>query len=166
MRKINILSVATIVALLLVNSAKADKLTSDEFVQKASMGNQFEIESSKVAKDRSKNENVRQFAERMITDHANAASELETAVASANMDTSLIATSLDKKHQDIISKLQKSSDKDFDKKYISEQQDAHKDAVKLYKDYERNGDNATLKSFAGKTLPTLEEHQKEVKNLK
>lgn len=168
MKTFNFLSIATIAAALFISNihaADANQRTAEEFVQKASMGNQFEIEAGNLAKERSQNENVKQFAERIITDHNNVATELESAVASANLDTSLIARTLDKKHSDKLAKLQKASAKDFDKKYLDSQEDAHKDAVKLFKDYSEKGTNTALKSFAGKHLPTLEDHHKQAKDL-
>ena len=38
------------------------------------------------------------------------------------------------------------------------QVDAHKDAVSLFERYSKGGDNADLKSWAGKTLPALKHH--------
>ena len=66
----------------------------------------------------------------------------------------------------MLTKLQKAAAKDFDKKYLDDQADAHKDAIKLFKDYEKHGTNTDLKSFAGKNLPTLEDHHKQAKDLK
>lgn len=166
MKVLKFLSLATIATTLLVsNSAKANS-TPEEFVQKASMGNLFETESSKLVDERSQDANVKQFANRMINDHTSVGSELEAVVASSNLDVSLVAKSLDKKHKNLFTKLQKVSAKDFDKKYIDAQIDAHKDAVKLFKDYAKDGTNSDLKSFAGKNLPTLEDHYKQVKDLK
>lgn len=169
MRALKLLPITTAAAVIIIASAtlsQANTITAEEFVQKASMGNLFEIETSNLAKERSKNENVKSFAERMVTDHNTVSAELEAAVTSSNMSESLVSKTLDKKHEKILTELKKSSEKNFDKKYISEQIDAHKDAVKLFKEYAKDGSNATLKSFAGKNLPALEEHHKQIKDLK
>ena len=42
---------------------------------------------------------------------------------------------------------------------------AHKDAVSLFERYGKDGDNPDLKSFAGKTLPKLQEHLKMAQDL-
>ena len=48
---------------------------------------------------------------------------------------------------------------DFDKQYVSDQQGAHKDAVDLFERYPKGGDNAELKTWAGKTVPALKHHK-------
>src|SRR6478672_8096454 len=47
----------------------------------------------------------------------------------------------------------------------SEQVDAHQEAVDLFKKYASSGDNADVKQFAEKTLPTIEHHLDEAKKL-
>jgi putative membrane protein len=166
MKILKSLSLATIAAILLISNSANANTTPEEFVQKASMSNLFEIESSKLVNEKSQNTSIKEFADHMISDHGNVGTELESTVSTANLDSSLVAKSLDKKHQDIINKLQKASGKDFDKKYVNEQVDAHKDAVKLFRDYSKNGTNADLKAFADKNLPNLEDHLKQIKDIK
>lgn len=47
----------------------------------------------------------------------------------------------------------------------SDQQEAHEDAVDLFKRYSEGGENAELKAWAAKTLPALEHHLEMAKNL-
>lgn len=47
---------------------------------------------------------------------------------------------------------------EFTKKYHSGQVDAHEDAVDLFKRYGDEGEQADLKAWAAKTLPTLQHH--------
>ena len=44
--------------------------------------------------------------------------------------------------------------------YRKEQVSAHEKAVDLFRAYSNTGDNEALKTWAGKTLPALEEHLK------
>ena len=46
------------------------------------------------------------------------------------------------------------------------QTEAHKQAVGRFSNYGKEGDNAALRSFAAKTLPTLQEHYDMVKKIK
>lgn len=137
---------------------------ADEFVQKASQSNLFEIESSKLALERSKNTDVRAFAQKMIDDHSGAGAGLKTAAEAAGLSGS-VATALDEKHQEILKDLSEEDAADFDDEYVDEQEDAHRKAVKLFKKYSDKGENANLKTFAMQTLPTLEAHKEEVKVL-
>jgi putative membrane protein len=44
--------------------------------------------------------------------------------------------------------------------------DAHDEAVKLFDAYAKDGDNASIKQFAQKTLPVIQEHLTEAKKLR
>ena len=52
---------------------------------------------------------------------------------------------------------------EFDRAYDEMQQQAHEEAVALFSDYARNGDNPDVKAWAAKTLPHLREHLEMVK---
>jgi putative membrane protein len=54
---------------------------------------------------------------------------------------------------------------ELDSQYDSDQVSAHKDAVSLYQRYSSGGDNAKLKTWAGTTLPTLQQHLEMAQNL-
>jgi len=75
-------------------------------------------------------------------------------------------TSLDPKHQKMLDKLNAASSATFDRLYVKEQVKAHDEAVSLFKDYSKHGDNDTIKGFASDTLPTLEEHKQNIQQLK
>jgi putative membrane protein len=49
--------------------------------------------------------------------------------------------------------------KSFDEQYMQGMVEDHNKVVKLFKDEERSGSNNSLKQFAQKTLPVLQEHQ-------
>lgn len=144
--------------------AKGSKMTTS-FVHDAAIANQFEIDSSKLALQKSQNEDVKQFAQQMIDDHTKAGNEMKASLKASK--TGIIApTSLDMKHKDKLSDLKGTPAGNFDKAYIAMQADAHDKAVSLFSDYSSNGDNATLKDFATRTLPTLESHQQQVNDIK
>ena len=76
-----------------------------------------------------------------------------------------LPTKLDAKHQKLIDDLNSAPAKDFDKTYANQQVDAHQEAVHLFKKYAAKGDDADVKQFAEKTLPTIEHHLEEAKKL-
>jgi putative membrane protein len=65
---------------------------------------------------------------------------------------------LDSSTQGKLDKLKGAGGKDFSSDFDSYQVSAHKDAVSLFERYAKGGDNADLKDWAGKTLPTLQHH--------
>jgi len=146
------------------HAASANTVSTADFVRKASIANEFEIESSKMALDKSQNEEVRNFAQRMIDDHTQTGEKMEETLKDANTKAQP-AAELDNKHQKLIASLDNVSGEAFDRKYISMQTDAHKEAVGLFSTYAKSGKNSALKNFASETLPDLKEHLNHVKEL-
>ncbi len=145
--------------------AKSNK-SSVDFVQNASIGGAFEVQSSQLALDRSQNSDIRAFAQNMVDDHTAASEKLMALLPNTDVPAAQIKGGLDSKHQKMLDKLTADKDTDFDSDYIAAQKKAHKEAVGLFKDYAKSGEDATLKDFATQTLPTLQGHQDMVKKLK
>lgn len=165
MKLFRFLSIAAI-ALALAAPGLAHAKSAKDFVEKASIGNRFEVESSQLALSKSQDPAVRDFAQKMIDDHKKAQEELAAILPTSSVNIASANIMLDKKHQKKIEKLQELSGEKFDSKYLSMQKDAHEDAVDLFRDYAKSGDDGALRSFAQQTLPTLEQHYAEVKELK
>jgi len=135
----------------------AAAVSADEFLKTAGVAGMFEIESSKIAAQKSQNADVKSLAERMISDHTKAAEELKTTASSADPKF-MVPAELDAKHQKLMDELKSADQSKFDATYVRMQTDAHKEAVELFGNYAKEGDNPQLKTFAEKTLPTLQQH--------
>jgi predicted outer membrane protein len=81
------------------------------FVAMAAAGNLFEIQGSELALRRSHSGAVREFANRMVTDHNAAAAKFKQAMADAKLTPP--AEKLDAKHQAILDDLQAKDDASF-----------------------------------------------------
>ncbi|MGE3623553.1 MAG: DUF4142 domain-containing protein [Bdellovibrionales bacterium] len=142
-------------------------LNAEDFVNKASVGNQFELESSRMALQKTKNDEIKEFAQQMVNDHTETATKLKTTLSLPDAEVPMPNNKLDAKHENILKTLRETSPgQAFDKKYIQAQKEAHNEAIALFKTYAENGDNSPLKSFATETLPTLEEHRKMIPEIK
>ena len=139
-----------------VNSALGVAPTTADFVKEAATSDMFEIDSSKLAEQKG-NAQEKTFAQQMITDHTKTTTELKGLVNGGKVQATL-PTALDSSMQSKLDKLKDASGKDFSSDYNSYQVSAHKDAVSLFERYAKGGDNAELKDWAGKTLPTLQHH--------
>lgn len=130
-----------------------------DFVTKAGEAGLYEIQTSKLALQRSKNPEIREFATHMIHDHEAAAAELKKVALKDHIRVPAVLNhDMKGKYNDLAKK-----GDDFDKKYVHLQVDAHNDAVNLFTDYSQNGEDSRLKDFAAKTLPTLQSHQTDIK---
>jgi putative membrane protein len=147
-----------------VNSMLGVSPTTADFVKEAAISDMFEIQSSELAETKVTDPQTKTFAERMVKDHKKTSSDLKMLVDSGKVKAE-IPTQLDSSHQSMLDKLKGLDGADFTKQYHSDQDSGHKDAVSLFKRYADGGDNADLKAWAGKTLPTLDDHLKMAKDL-
>jgi putative membrane protein len=142
--------------------AKKAPSTAD-FVKKATIAGMFEIESSKLAQQKSQDPKVQAFAKMMISDHTKAADELKA--KSKDISGAQMPSALDSDHQKKLNTLKSASGTKFLQQYKRDQVQGHREAVALFQGYAAGGDNAELKSWAEMTLPTLQHHLQEAQNL-
>lgn len=147
-----------------VNSTLGISPTTADFVKEVAISDMFEIASNKMAEDKG-NGSEKSFAAMMVADHTKTSSELKELVSSGKVKAE-IPTDLDSAHQSKLDKLKGLNGDDFSSSFDSIQVDAHKDAVNLFERYSKGGDNADLKNWAGKTLPSLQHHLDMAQNLK
>jgi len=124
-----------------------------DFVNKAAASNLFEIQSSQLAQQKSQNNRVREFAQRMVQDHTTAGDRLKAAAQGQN-----VPANLDQPHTSALEQLQGASEPDFDRRYVQQQITGHEETVALFDHFAQSGDPAQLKQFAQQTLPSLREH--------
>lgn len=146
-----------------VNSALGIAPTTEDFVAQASMSDMFEIESSKLAIERSDSA-TKTFAEHMVKGHEKTTTELKTLVDGGKVKAAP-ATAMSEDQKESIEALKKLQGADFTAQYHDDQVEAHEDAVDLFKRYAEGGDNADLKAWAAKTVPELEHHLKMAQDL-
>jgi len=126
------------------------------FVSKAAQAGMAEVKLAELASEKSQNEAIKKFASHMQSDHSAANSELESVAKQENIP---VPDKLDAKHQAEVDSLSKKSGAAFDKAYASAMVKSHKQAVALFKSGSHSSDQ-NIASFANKTLPTLESHQR------
>jgi putative membrane protein len=130
--------------------------TSATFVEKAAMGGMAEVELSKLALQKSKNEEVITFANHMVTDHTQANNDLKSIATSKNLQ---IPADLDAKHKAAIAELSKKNGADFDRAYAQQMAKDHDKTVALFNAASSaSAVDPQLQAFARKTLPTLKHH--------
>jgi putative membrane protein len=133
------------------------QLTSSDFkfVTDAKRGGMEEVQLGELAKQKATSPAVREFGERMVTDHQKANDQLKQIVQRKG---ALVPTSLSHHETSRLDRLQKLSGADFDKAYISDMVRDHKTDVKEFETATKSLSDPELRAFAEKTLPTLQEH--------
>jgi putative membrane protein len=146
----------------LVRTSDADetksKAVSDQtFVTKAAKGGLAEVNLGRIAMQRASNPEVKQFGQRMVTDHTKANQEL---IAIANKKSIKLPPTMSKEDEMLANKLAASQGSTFDQMYMKHMVEDHKKDVALFENQAQHGQDADIKAFASKCLPTLREHLK------
>jgi len=141
----------------MAQNTSANRLGSADntFAMKAAQGGMAEVQLGQLAKDHAKSQAVKDFGDRMVTDHTKANDELKS-IASKKGIT--LPTSIDAKDQATYDRLSKLNGAEFDRAYMADMVKDHQTDVAEFRRESQNGNDADLKEFAGKTLPTLQEH--------
>jgi putative membrane protein len=133
-----------------------------EMVVDLAGGGMFEVELAKVAVQKATSPQVKKFAQMMIDDHTKANDELKTLASNKNI---VLPTTLPDAHQKTLNDISEKSGKDFDRKYMDEMVDDHKKDIDKFQKLADKGNDADLKAFASKTLPTLNHHKEEAERI-
>jgi putative membrane protein len=136
----------------------------EAFVTNAAIGDMYEIESSKLALEKSKNADIKAFANMMIKDHTTTTSKLKATLASANVKVTP-PTDLDDRRRGMIENLRAAAPDAFDKAYLDQQTAAHSETLTLMKSYADDGDVPALKKLAADTAPIVQHHYDHVQKL-
>jgi putative membrane protein len=139
--------------------AQPAELTAEtrDYVQKAAMGDLYEVEASKLALMRTKSDDVKKFAQEMVDAHTKSTDDLKARLARAGLIVEL-PTMLDADHQKKLDDLKAANARTFDSRYAAQQKEAHDEALMLHRDYAMRGPVADLKAFAADIVPKIEMH--------
>jgi putative membrane protein len=142
-------------SLAMTQALAAPSSTDMEFVTKAAQAGMAEVAAGKVAERNGQSAAVKAFGKRMVTDHTKAGDELKQVAAKSGAK---LPSSPAAEQQEAGRRLEGMKGADFDRAYAEQMVKDHQEAVALFQNEASSGSDAGLKSFAQKTLPTLEEH--------
>jgi putative membrane protein len=145
--------------------AGSESKTEDdnEFAVEAASGGLMEVELGQYAATNAASAQVKEFGQRMVTDHTKANDELKALASSKNIT---LPTTPGDKHQKHINDLKEKKGADFDKAYMSMMVDDHEEDVKKFQDEADNGKDAELKAFAAGKVSILKSHLDMARSIK
>ena len=133
--------------------------TGAVFAQNMMMSDKFEIASSRLALDRSRDPAVRDFARDMIGAHSETSADLKAVVDHTVLSNQVTPPPrLDPRHMRMYHALEASFGRDFDREYIAQQFAAHREALAYMDGYARHADMPELQHFAAHTVPVIRDH--------
>lgn len=132
------------------------------FITKAAKDGMMEVQLGQIAKEKGQSQEVKDFGARMMTDHAKANEELK---ALAQQKGVQLPTEMEHKAKSANDKLNKKMGMDFDKAYMKMMVKDHTADVKAFQKASEGAKDPDVKAFAAKTLPTLQEHLQQAKDI-
>jgi len=127
-----------------------------EFVMKAPNIGLFAVVASELAVSQATTPFVREFAQMLVVDHGDANRELDEIVRGMGPAST---KELDPEHQSRLTTLRSKQGVEFDRQYRDLLVSEHNDAIALFDRAASDCEDAGLKAFAAKWLPTLRAHQ-------
>jgi putative membrane protein len=126
------------------------------------MGGMAEVELGRLASEKGADARVKAFGQKMATDHGAANEELKSLAATKRI---VLSADVDQTHKARYDQLKGLSGAAFDRAYVTSMLADHEKDVAAFQREASSGKDADVKAWAGKTLPTLEEHLKMVREL-
>lgn len=139
--------------------SESDKVIARKFAN----GNEGEVEMGKLALTNAENQDIKDFAQKMIDDHGAANKELVDIANAHGMD---LKPEVDAAERAMYLKAKQLKGTNFDGMYAKNAVADHTDDVKEYKKDMPKIKDPALKAYAEKTLPIIEGHLKMADELK
>jgi putative membrane protein len=133
------------------------------FAKKAAQGGMAEVKLGQLAQQKGTADSVKKFGARMVEDHGKAGDELKQVAAQEKITLPTDVSAKDKATYDMLSKLSGAA---FDRAYARDMVRDHEEDIADFNKEINGGHNPAVKDFATQTLPTLEDHLKEAKEMR
>ena len=126
-----------------------------QFMTEAAKANMTEAHEGQMAQQQASRSDVKDLAQTLVTDHSQAYGELAEL---ANKVGYKIPNGINAAKDPQIVRLVHLKGASFDRTFCSEEVAAHRSAVALFKREAAHGQNADVKAYAARMVPTLEKH--------
>jgi putative membrane protein len=134
-----------------------------QFAKKAAQGGLAEVKMGQLAEDKGTSDIVKKFGQRMVEDHSKAGDELKKAAAQELINLPDDISAKDKAAYDSLSKLSGAA---FDRAYARDMVKDHEEDIVDFNKEASGGQKAAIKDFASQTLPILQDHLKQAKEMR
>jgi putative membrane protein len=132
------------------------------FAKEAAQGGMAEVKLGQLAQEKRSSDTVKSFGKRMVDDHTKAGDKLKEVASRENIT---LPTDLSAKDQATYDRLSKLNGAAFDRAYARDMVKDHETDVAAFQKEASAGKDDSLKGFASETLPTLEDHLKQAKEM-
>jgi putative membrane protein len=146
------------------NNKDSDAEKDADFAVEVADGGLYEVQLSTMALTKSTSAEVKKFAQMMVDDHTKANNELKALAGEKGIALpDVMGEKKQKKYYDLERDEKKEN---FDKNYMDEMVQDHKDMINKFEKEAENGNDADVKSWAAGKLSTLRHHLEEAERVK
>ncbi len=124
-------------------------------MKQAAQAGMAEVELGQLASTKATRQDLKDFAQMMVTDHGKANDELKDLASKKNVTLPSEPTAAQKAEK---AHLEKLSGAAFDSAFAKAMEKDHRQAVSLFSKEASSGSDSDVKEWAGQTLPKLKEH--------
>jgi putative membrane protein len=137
-------------------------LAEQDFTMKAMQGHLAEINTARIALQKTDNTDVADFAHMIQSDHNGALKDLSDLMKDKNVPQ---ARTLVPEVQEDISRMNNLTGPEFDREFVNMMVSDHQKAVEMFRDQEAIAQNSDVKDYVEDWLPKLEMHLDKAKQL-
>ena len=132
------------------------------FINAVGPSDQFEMQTSQVVLQKSRNAAVRAFAQQMIDQHGASTQQLTQLAAAKG---SPLSQGLDPTQQRLLAAVNGAGPRNVDRTYLNGQVLGHTATLATYKDELQGGMDPDVKAFAQQNMPMIQQHLQEAQRL-
>jgi putative membrane protein len=147
---------------LLIGAAALADSPDSSFMKSAAEGGMSEVELGQLVQQKATNPAVKDFGAMMVKDHTAANNKLKALAASEQVSLPDSPSMMQKASK---TKLNMLSGDSFNKSYVRDMIDDHKDDIKEFQKEVSDGKDPQARAFASATLPTLQMHLQSIQTI-
>lgn len=134
----------------------------EQFVQHEAATGALTVQFGELGARKAQSTDVKAFASMIVTEHTKLNAELIQMAANKGVD---IPTAVDSQKANTLEKLEKATGAEFDKLFLAELQNGHKQCVSSLEEASKKSQDEDLKKWVDRTLPLLRKHHTRINEL-
>jgi putative membrane protein len=143
-------------------SSQADVRADRKFIREVAADNMLEISLGELAAQRAQNVNVKRFAQRIVADHRRQQDAWMSMVARNDQE---MTPGMGKNHRKKLEKLQKVSGREFDRAFMTQMVQDHKDYIDYFEREGRSAHSSQVRQLVERDLPGMKNHFTQAKQI-
>lgn len=129
--------------------------SDQQFVDMAAQTDMLEAHLGQMAQEQANSQEVKDFAQMLVTDHTNDYNQLTQIATQAGLT---VPKGLGPEQEKMVKPFEKLKGAAFDRRFGTTMVTGHRRAIAEYKKESQDGQNAAVKQYATNALPVLEKH--------